>query len=70
MFDMARRALLTSRERELIEGGESTDDDLRYQAVSRVRRKIEDELPTDVEILRDNHPQLYKELHEAVCETD
>ena len=67
---MARRALLTSRERELIEGGDSTDDDLRYQAVSRVRRKIEVELTADVEILQDNHPQLYKELHEAVCESD
>jgi hypothetical protein len=65
---MARRALLTDRERELIEREEGSDDDLRYQAVSRVRRKIEDELTTDVELLEENHPQLYEELREVVCE--
>jgi hypothetical protein len=63
---MARRALLTDRERELIEG-EDTDDDLRYQAVSRVRRKIDEELTTDVEILREHHPELHEELQEVVC---
>jgi len=65
---MARRALLTDRERELIEGEENTDENLQYQAVSRVRRKIEEELTTDVEILRENHPELYEELREVVCE--
>jgi hypothetical protein len=64
---MARRALLTDRERELIEGGEG-DDDLRYQAVSRVRRKIDQELTTDVDLLQEHHPQLYEELREVVCE--
>lgn len=65
---MARRALLTDRERELIEGDDDGDDDLRYQAVSRVRRKIEDELTEDVTVLRENHPELYEELREVVCE--
>ncbi|QLD85547.1 hypothetical protein HWV23_07345 [Natronomonas halophila] len=65
---MARRALLTDRERELIEEGEDADDDLRYQAVSRVRRKINEELTTDVELLREYHPDLYDELRDAVCE--
>ena len=64
---MARRALLTDRERELIEGEDKVDEDLRYQAISRVRRKIKDELTTDVEILRANHPELYEELKDAVC---
>ncbi|WP_135667443.1 hypothetical protein [Halorhabdus rudnickae] len=64
---MARRALLTDRERELIEGEERVDEDLRYQAISRVRRKIKDELTTDVEILRANHPDLYAELQDTVC---
>lgn len=68
VFGMARRALLTDRERELIEGGDNVDDDLRYQAISRVRRKINDELTTDVEILREAHPDLYFELREVVCE--
>ena len=66
--DMARRALLTDRERELIEAEEESEDDLRYQAVSRVRRKIEDELTTDAELLQQNHPELYEELREVVCE--
>jgi hypothetical protein len=65
---MARRALLTDRERELIEREEGSDDDLRYQAASRVRRKIEEELTTDVELLEEHHPQLYEELQEVVCE--
>lgn len=63
-----RRALMTKRERELIEGEEDVEEDLRYQAVSRVRRKIEDELTTDVEVLRENHPQLYQELRDTVCD--
>lgn len=65
---MVRRALLTDRERELIEGGKDVDDDLRYQAISRVRRKIDEELTTDVALLREHHPELYEELQDAVCE--
>jgi hypothetical protein len=65
---MARRALLTDRERELIEGKGEFEESLRYQAVSRVRRKIEEELTTDVDLLRENHPELYAELQEVVCE--
>ncbi|MCG1007249.1 hypothetical protein LQ367_11655 [Halorubrum lacusprofundi] len=61
------RALLTDRERELIEGESESDDDLRYQAISRIRRKIEGEMTTDVEILREHHPDLYEELREVVC---
>ncbi|AFO58690.1 hypothetical protein NJ7G_3472 [Natrinema sp. J7-2] len=41
-----------------------------YQAISRVRRKIEDEMTTDVEILRENHPDLYEELRGAVCDPE
>jgi hypothetical protein len=62
-----RRALMTKRERELIEGGDSVDEDLRYQAISRVRRKINEELTTDVEVLQEQHPQLLEELRDVVC---
>jgi len=65
-----RRALMTKRERELIEGESESDDDLRYQAISRVRRKIENEMTTDAEILREHHPDLYEELQEVVCEPE
>ena len=62
-----RRALLTDRERELIAGENVTDDTYRYQAASRIRNKIEDELTEDIEILREHHPQLLSELRNVVC---
>jgi|AntRauTorcE11898_2_1112593.scaffolds.fasta_scaffold14282_2 hypothetical protein len=62
---MARRALLTDRERELIADPEA--EDARYVAVSRVRRKIEEELTEDVDVLRRHHPDLFEELRAVVC---
>nr|WP_321164385.1 hypothetical protein [Halolamina sediminis] len=56
--------------RVVIDGGENVDEDLRYQAISRVRRKIDDELTTDVEVLRENHPELYEELRQVVCDPE
>lgn len=61
-----RRALLTDRERELIES-ESTDD-ARYVAISRVRNKIQSELGEDLDLLRRHHPRLYEEVQEVVCD--
>jgi len=61
-----RRALLTDRERELIADEDAEDD--RYVAVSRIRRKLNDELPEDVELLRRHHGELYEELKAVVCE--
>ena len=63
-----RRAILTDTERELLDGDEKSDR--YYQAVSRVRRKINEELPTDIKILEENHPQLLEELQEVVREED
>ena len=64
---MARtRALLTERDRELIadeEGGNR-----RYQAISEIRSRINEELETDVEVLAEHHPDLLEELREAVCD--
>jgi hypothetical protein len=60
-----RRAMLTDTERELLDAEEKSDR--YYQAVSRVRRKINEELSTDIEILEENHPQLLEELQEVVC---
>jgi hypothetical protein len=40
----------------------------RYQATSRVRARIEDELTTDVELLAEHQPELLDELREVVCE--
>lgn len=60
------RALLTETEREQI--AREHGDDRRYQATSRVRRRIVDELTTDVEVLEEHHPDLLDELRGVVCE--
>jgi hypothetical protein len=66
-FDMGRRrALLTDRERELI--ADKDIEDPRYVVISRVRSKVQDELPKDIELLREHHPQLLEELREVVCD--
>lgn len=62
------RALLTETEREQIAGEHG--DDRKYQATSRVRRRINEELIDDVELLKENHPDLLDELREVVCEGD
>lgn len=60
------RALLTDGERRHI-SGESGNDQRKYEAVSRVRSRIEDELTEDVELLEEHHPDLLAELREVVC---
>jgi len=63
---MARtRALLTERDRELIASDDGTNR--RYQAVSEVRSRLRDELPRDVDVLEEHHPELLEELREVVC---
>lgn len=59
------RALLTETEREQISGEHG--DDRRYQAASRIRRRVEDELPEDIRTLEEHHPDLLEEIREAVC---
>jgi hypothetical protein len=62
------RALITETEREHIAGEHG--DRRRYEAVSRVRSRINDELTTDIEILEKHHPDLLEELQEVVCEDE
>jgi hypothetical protein len=62
------RAMLTETEREQIAGEHG--DDRRYQATSRIRNRIEDELPEDIAILAEHHPDLLDELREVVCKED
>lgn len=63
-----RRAILTDRERELIASDDDEEKEYQYQAASRIRNKIHDELTVDIEILEENHPELLGELREVVCE--
>lgn len=60
------RAILTDREREIIEGIDVSDD-YRYQTISRIRRRF-DRLEEDLEVLDENHDSLGEELREVVCE--
>lgn len=63
------RALLTDTERERL-SGESDDEKQRiYESKSRVKRRINEQLPHDVEILTKQHPDLLEELRKVVCDT-
>jgi len=62
------RALITDTEFQRISGETEVEDPKRYQAISRVRKRINDELPKEVEMLEEHHPELLKELREVVCE--
>jgi len=64
------RALTTDRDRRQIAKGGDTTDSERYQAVSRVRRRIDENLAEDVELLKEHHPELLDELREAVCDDE
>jgi len=61
------RAIMSTTDRERISGEADVENSKRYQAISRVRTRIE-ELETDVEILEEHHPELLNELREVVCE--
>lgn len=61
------RAIMTTTDRERITGEADVSDEKRYQAIHRVRSRIE-EMETDVEVLAEHHPELLEELQEAVCE--
>lgn len=64
------RGLITDTERDRIAGDVEIEDAKRYQAVSRVRRRINEELPKEIEILEEHHPDLLEELREVVCGDD
>lgn len=59
------RGLLTDRERTILDGSADVSDNYVYQIRHRIRLKIE-ELATDMQILREHHPDLAKEVREAV----
>jgi hypothetical protein len=64
---MARtRGLLTERDRELL--ADEDAENRRYQAISEIRSRINDEITTDVAILEEHHPQLLEELRSVVCD--
>ena len=61
------RALMTDTDREYIAGESDVPDSQKYQAVSRVRSRINKELEKDIEVMEEHHPDLLEELQEVVC---
>lgn len=62
------RALLTETDREHITGEGNPSQDQKDQSVYRVRQRIREELPQDIEVLEENRPDVLEELREVVCE--
>lgn len=58
---------MTGTDRKYVAGEGVEDENQRYQAVSRVRDRL-DELEKDVEVLEESHPELLAEIREIVCE--
>jgi hypothetical protein len=66
---MARgRALLTEYEKESLAGKHT--DQRRYEARSRFRSRIGENLAEDVEFLEEHDPELLDELRDIVCEDE
>lgn len=64
------RALMTDTDREHITGESDPSQDQKDQAVYRVRERIREELPQDIEVLREQRPDVLEELREVVCEDE
>jgi len=45
-------------------------DNYLYSVQSRVRTRIRDRLPDDIELLRENEPEMFEILEKGVCEDD
>jgi len=66
---MGVTAIMTKNDRERISGEADVPNSKRYEAVSRVRQRIE-QLEHDAELLKEHHPELYEELQESVCQNE
>lgn len=62
------RALMTETDRDHITGESNPSDRQKDQSVYRVRQRIREELPRDIEILAEERPDVLEELREVVCE--
>lgn len=62
------RALLTDRDRKQLAHGPDVSDQEHYQAVSRVRRRVRENLGEDIAILVENHDGLLEEVRDVVCQ--
>lgn len=62
---MARtRALLTSKDREWLKN--DSRENRRYQVISEVRNRLREELPEDVQLLKEHERGLFYDLYDAL----
>jgi hypothetical protein len=64
------RALLTEKEREWLASDATEAGSRKYQVISEVRNRINDELIEDIETLAEHHPELLEELRNVACSED
>jgi hypothetical protein len=62
------RALTTDTEREYLRGEHG--DQRMYEARSRIKRRIQTRLAEDVDLFRNDHPELLVVLRNVVCEDE
>jgi hypothetical protein len=64
------RAIMTETDRDHITGESDPSQRQKDQAVYRVRQRISEELPRDIEVLEEHRPDVLEELRIVVCEDD
>ncbi|WP_435181241.1 hypothetical protein [Halorussus sp. AFM4] len=62
------QALLSDAERGIIRGELDADKSAQRRTANRVRRRIQDRLPEDIDVLREEQPELFDELKELVLD--
>ena len=60
------RGLLTEGEREYLRG--ESGDQRMYEARSRFRRRINEPVTEDIQLLEEHQPELLEELRRIVCD--
>lgn len=63
------RALLTAREREILSREAEVKDNYRYKVESVARQRV-NLLEQDLEVLRENYPELFEQIQEVVCDDE
>lgn len=58
---------MTEREREIVSGEADVGDKYRYETISRVRGRIKEIVPKDLEAMEE-HGGLAEDLREVVCD--
>ena len=63
------RAFLTDAERRAVEGDEEMDQNNRSTHLANIKGRF-GAMQEDARLLREHRPDLYEQLHEAVCEEE